>query len=67
MLRWWVLALVWGVRPADFQLVADASIYNMVVEAVHNVFNNTCIIFMHTRERPMQSLGELKRSVIKVH
>lgn len=41
------------------ELVMESKIYNQIVEAVHNVFNNTCMIYMYTIENPMQALGKL--------
>ncbi|KAJ8681897.1 hypothetical protein QAD02_017689 [Eretmocerus hayati] len=58
-MHWSAVILMWvTIFPinSQTQLVLDAHIYQKVVEAVHTIFNNTCVIFMYTVERPMQAL-----------
>jgi hypothetical protein len=50
--------LIFFSLTTDAQLVMKNQIYMHVVEAVHTIFNNTCVIFMYTAENPMQSLGK---------
>ncbi|XP_058797737.1 probable glutamate receptor [Phymastichus coffea] len=45
------------VQKSKQELIMDSKIYTNVVEAVHNIFNNTCVIYMYTVENPMQALN----------
>ena len=35
----------------------DINVYYSIVETVHNYFNNTCIIYLHTYDNPMEKLS----------
>lgn len=39
------------------QLIRPVNVYTSIIEAIHLIFNNTCIIFMHTVDEPIKSQG----------
>ncbi|XP_031787913.1 glutamate receptor [Nasonia vitripennis] len=43
-------------QPTEPQLVMEAHLYMKIMESVHTIFNNTCVIIMYTIEDPMQAL-----------
>ncbi|KAL7301179.1 hypothetical protein TKK_0006150 [Trichogramma kaykai] len=61
MFKYWktnyFLCFFLALTSVKAQLVHEAKIYHLIAEAVHNVFNNTCLIFMYTVENPMRNLG----------
>ncbi|XP_014488825.1 PREDICTED: glutamate receptor U1-like [Dinoponera quadriceps] len=56
-----LLALVWAmtmtVEFARCQLIRPLSVYEGLIKDMHDYFNNTCIILLHTNTNPIETQG----------
>lgn len=39
------------------QLIRDIEIYDVIVNGIHDYFNNTCIILLHSIQDPVEAQG----------
>ena len=54
------MLLIWALRsarPVENQLIRPVGVYQDIIQGIHDHFNNTCIILLHSTPNPIESQG----------